>query len=197
MVALPTAPEDVLPAKREIKVIGVGGCGSNTVHYLITRGVPGVEYICANNATDAQNRCSSHKTIQLYRHRQPMGEQLDRSRITPELADGGFRSSIEGTDTLFVVAGMGGRTGTQVAPEVARIARSMGILTVAVVTMPFNYEIGRTRYAGIGLVELQANVDSLIVISNDKLMEILGDDVTQREVFAHGYDLVKTAIGFA
>ena len=195
MVALPTAPEEVLPAKREIKVMGVGSCGSNTVHYLIARGVPGVEYICANNATDAQNRCSNHRVIPLFRNRQPMGEQLDRSRITSELADGRFRSSIEGTDTLYLVAGMGGRTGTQVAPEMARIARSMGILTVAVVTMPFDYEIGRKRYAGIGLVELQANVDSLIVISNDRLMEILGDDVTQREVFVYGYDMVKTAIG--
>ena len=193
--ALPTATEEVFHIERQIKVIGVGGCGSNTVHHLITRSSPGVEYICADNATDAQNRCSSHKTIQLYGNRQPMAEQFDRIGISSELAATGFRSSIEGADTLYIVAGMGGRTGTQVAPEMARIARSMGILTVAVVTMPFDFEVGRKKYAGTGLVELQANVDSLIVISNDRLMEILGDDVTQREVFAHGYDLVKTAIG--
>ena len=193
--ALPTATEEVFHIERQIKVIGVGGCGSNTVHHLITRSSPGVEYICADNATDAQNRCSNPKTIQLSDNRQPMGKRLDRCRLTSELAASGFRSSIEGTDTLYIVAGMGGRTGTQAAPEMARIARSMGILTVAVVTMPFDFEVGRKKYAGTGLVELQANVDSLIVISNDRLMEILGDDVTQREVFAHGYDLVKTAIG--
>jgi len=89
---------------------------------------------------------------------------------------------------------MGGRTGTQVAPEMARVARSMGILTVAVVTMPFNYEFGRKSYAGIGLAELQANVDSLIVLSNDKLMESLEDDITEGEVFTRSYDLVRAAI---
>ena len=192
--ALPTATDEAFHVERQIKIIGVGGCGSNTVHYLIARGVPGVEYICANKGTDVQNRCSSHKVIPLCRNRQPIGEQLDRSRITSELADGGFRSSIEGTDTLYIVAGMGGRTGTQAAPEMARIARSIGILTVAVVTMPFDFEVGRKRYAGAGVVELKANVDSLIVISNDRLMEILGEDVTQEEVFTYGYDLVKTAI---
>lgn len=161
---------------------------------MITSGVAGVEYIFANTSTDTQNLCSSHNTIQLCGNRQPMGEQLDRCRIASELADAGFRSSIEGTDTLFIVAGMGGRTGTQVAPEMARISRSMGILTIAVVTTPFDYEIGRKRYAGIGLVEMRANVDALVVMSNDKLMEILGDDVTQGEVFAYGYDLMRTAI---
>jgi cell division protein FtsZ len=161
---------------------------------LITCGVPGVEYICANNGMDTQNRCSNHKTVQLYRNRQPMGERLDRCRISSELADAGFRSSIEGTDTLFIVAGMGGRTGTQVAPEMARIARSMGILTIAMVTMPFDYEIGRKRYAGTGLVELQASADCLIVMANDRLMKILGDDVIQDEVFSYGYHLAKTAI---
>ena len=193
--ALPTGTEAVLHAVRQIKVIGVGGCGSNTVHHMITCGVAGVEYICANSGTDAQNLCAGHKTIQLCGNRQPRGEQLDRCRIASELADAGFHSSIEGTDTLLIVAGMGGRTGTQFAPEMARIAGSMGILTIAVVTTPFDYEIGRKRYADIGLVELQANVDTLVVISNDKLMEILGDDVTQDEVFAYGYHLVKTAIG--
>lgn len=161
---------------------------------MITNGVAGVEYICANTGTDTRNLCSSHKTIQLCGNRQPTGKQLDRCRIASELADAGFRSSIEGTDTLFIVAGMGGRTGTQHAPEMARISRSMGIVTIAVVTTPFDYEIGRKRYAGVGLVELQANVDTLVVISNDKLMEILGDDVTQGEVLAYGYDLMRTAI---
>lgn len=193
--ALPTATESVLHADRKIKVIGVGGCGSNTVHHMITNGVAGVEYICANTGTDTRNLCSSHKTIQLCGNRQPTGKQLDRCRIASELADAGFRSSIEGTDTLFIVAGMGGRTGTQVAPEMAQIARSMGILTIAVVTMPFDYEVGRRRYAGLSLAKLQPNVDSLIVLPNDKLMEMLGDDVTQEEVFSYGYSLMKVAIG--
>jgi cell division protein FtsZ len=97
---------------------------------------------------------------------------------------------------LFITAGMGGGTGTGAAPVIARIAREMGILTVGVVTKPFEFEGGkRARQANEGVSELEANVDSLIVILNEKLMEVLGDDVTQDDAFAHANDVLRNAVG--
>ena len=97
---------------------------------------------------------------------------------------------------LFITAGMGGGTGTGAAPVIARIAREMGILTVGVVTKPFEFEGGRRMSnADAGLSELEANVDSLIVVLNEKLLEVLGDDVTQDEAFAHANDVLKNAVG--
>ena len=97
---------------------------------------------------------------------------------------------------LFITAGMGGGTGTGAAPVIARVAKEMGILTVGVVTKPFEFEgIRRTKAADAGLAELEANVDSLIVILNDKLLDVLGDDVTQDQAFAHANDVLKNAVG--
>ena len=181
-------------AEHKIKVLGVGGCGSNTVHYLNAYGDPSLEYVYLNTGTEAHNRCSDHKTFRLDRKRRPMTVPFQRYLVASELEDVEFRASLECTDVLFIVAGMGGRTGTQLASEVAHIARTMGIITIGIVTMPFDYETGRKQYSGLGLDELTMNVDSLIVMSNDRLIEILGDDVTQEEVFAYGNEMVKAAI---
>jgi cell division GTPase FtsZ len=97
---------------------------------------------------------------------------------------------------LFITAGMGGGTGTGAAPVIARVAKEMGILTVGVVTKPFDWEGGRRMTnADQGLAELEANVDSLIVVLNEKLLEVLGDDITQDEAFAHANDVLKNAVG--
>jgi cell division protein FtsZ len=97
---------------------------------------------------------------------------------------------------LFITAGMGGGTGTGAAPVIARVAKEMGILTVGVVTKPFEFEGNRRmKAADHGLAELEANVDSLIVILNDKLLEVLGDDVTQDQAFAHANDVLRNAVG--
>jgi cell division protein FtsZ len=97
---------------------------------------------------------------------------------------------------LFITAGMGGGTGTGAAPVIARVAKEMGILTVGVVTKPFDFEGGkRMSNADAGLAELEANVDSLIVVLNEKLLEVLGDDVSQDEAFAHANDVLKNAVG--
>ncbi len=107
-----------------------------------------------------------------------------------------IRSAIDGAHMLFITAGMGGGTGTGAAPVIARVAKEMGILTVGVVTKPFDFEGGkRLQNADAGLAELEANVDSLIVVLNDKLLEVLGDDVTQDEAFAHANDVLKNAVG--
>src|SRR5918912_3719745 len=107
-----------------------------------------------------------------------------------------MRGAIDGAHMLFITAGMGGGTGTGAAPVIARVAKEMGILTVGVVTKPFDWEGGRRmKAADNGVAELEANVDSLIVVLNEKLLEVLGDDVTQDQAFAHANDVLKNAVG--
>jgi cell division protein FtsZ len=112
------------------------------------------------------------------------------------MSEDSIRSAINGAHMLFITAGMGGGTGTGAAPVVARVAKDMGILTVGVVTKPFDWEGGkRTVQAEAGLAELEANVDSLIVILNEKLLDELGDDITQDEAFGQANDVLKNAVG--
>src|SRR5450759_1826257 len=159
-----------------IKVIGVGGCGGNAVDHMIANGVNGVEFICANTDMQALKRTQARIQLQLGANvtkglgagaNPEVGRQAaleDRERIVELLA---------GTDMLFLTAGMGGGTGTGAAPVVAEIARELGILTVAVVTKPFAFEGKRQRIAQEGLDMLAQHVNSLIVVPNDKLMQVL------------------------
>ncbi len=180
----------------QIKVIGVGGGGSNAVDHMIECRVQGVEFICANTDAQALGRSSAHKTIQLGASGLGAGGKPDKGRDAAELAVDDIREAIDGAHMLFITAGMGGGTGTGAAPVIARIAKEMGILTVGVVTKPFEFEGGpRMTNADLGLAELEANVDSLIVVLNEKLFEVLGDDVSQDEAFAHANDVLKNAVG--
>ncbi|MBD3892658.1 cell division protein FtsZ [Hydrogenophaga sp.] len=180
----------------QIKVIGVGGGGGNAVEHMVLHGVQGVEFICAN--TDAQSlaRSTAHKTVQLGSSGLGAGSKPDKGRDAAEQAVDDIRAAIAGSHMLFITAGLGGGTGTGAAPVIARVAKEMGILTVGVVTKPFEWEGGRRMSnADSGMAELQANVDSLIVVLNDKLLEVLGDDVTQDEAFARANDVLKNAVG--
>jgi cell division protein FtsZ len=180
----------------QIKVIGVGGGGGNAVAHMIERGVQGVEFICANTDAQALARSSAHKHIQLGNSGLGAGSKPDKGRECAELAVDDIREAIDGAHMLFITAGMGGGTGTGAAPVIARVAKEMGILTVGVVTKPFDWEGGRRMTnADNGLAELEANVDSLIVVLNEKLLEVLGDDITQDEAFAHANDVLKNAVG--
>jgi cell division protein FtsZ len=180
----------------QIKVIGVGGGGGNAVGHMIGCAVQGVEFICANTDAQALSRSSAHKTIQLGSSGLGAGSKPEKGREAAELAVDEIRAAIEGAHMLFITAGMGGGTGTGAAPVIARIAREMGILTVGVVTKPFEFEATkRMQNAEQGLVELEANVDSLIVVLNEKLLEVLGDDVLQEEAFAYANDVLKNAVG--
>ncbi|MDP1742905.1 cell division protein FtsZ [Polaromonas sp.] len=180
----------------QIKVIGVGGGGGNAVEHMIERNVQGVEFICANTDAQALGRGSAHKQIQLGGSGLGAGSKPEKGRDAAELAVDDIREAIAGAHMLFITAGMGGGTGTGAAPVIARIAKEMGILTVGVVTKPFEFEGGRRMTnADLGLAELEANVDSLIVVLNEKLLEVLGDDVTQDEAFAHANDVLKNAVG--
>lgn len=180
----------------QIKVIGVGGGGGNAVEHMIERNVQGVEFICANTDAQALGRGSAHKQIQLGGSGLGAGSKPEKGREAAEMAVDDIRAAIDGAHMLFITAGMGGGTGTGAAPVIARIAKEMGILTVGVVTKPFEFEGGRRMTnADLGLAELEANVDSLIVVLNEKLLEVLGDDVTQDEAFAHANDVLKNAVG--
>jgi cell division protein FtsZ len=180
----------------QIKVIGVGGGGGNAVDHMIAQGVQGVEFICANTDAQALNRSKADQLLQLGTSGLGAGAKPEMGKAAAEEAEARIRESIAGANMLFITAGMGGGTGTGAAPVIARVAKEMGILTVGVVTKPFDFEGGRrAKAADAGLAELEANVDSLIVVLNDKLLDVLGDDVTQDQAFAHANDVLKNAVG--
>lgn len=180
-----------------IKVIGVGGCGGNAVAHMIEKNVGGVEFICANTDMQALKKSQARTVLQIgvditkglgAGAKPEIGREAaleDRDRIA---------EVIDGADMLFITAGMGGGTGTGAAPIVAEIAKEMGILTVAVVTKPFAFEGKRSKVATEGLEELSKHVDSLIIIPNDKLMEVLGDEVTFIDAFKAANDVLHNAV---
>ncbi len=180
----------------QIKVIGVGGGGGNAVEHMIGQGVLGVEFICANTDAQALNRSNAATLVQLGTSGLGAGSKPDVGRSSAEDAVDRIKAAISGAHMLFITAGMGGGTGTGAAPVIARVAKEMGILTVGVVTKPFDFE-GKRRgsQADHGVAELEANVDSLIVVLNEKLLEVMGDDVTQDQAFAHANDVLKNAVG--
>ena len=195
-MAIEMIEEEAFNQGTQIKVIGVGGGGGNAVEHMISTAVGGVEFICANTDAQALSRSTAHKTIQLGGSGLGAGSKPDKGREAAELAEADIRTAIEGAHMLFITAGMGGGTGTGAAPVIARVAKEMGILTVGVVTKPFEFEGGRRMTnADSGLAELEANVDSLIVVLNEKLLDVLGDDITQDEAFAHANDVLKNAVG--
>lgn len=180
-----------------IKVIGVGGCGGNAVEHMMTKNVSGVEFICANTDMQALKKSHAKTVLQIGQDitkglgagaKPEIGREAaleDRDRIA---------EIIDGADMLFITAGMGGGTGTGAAPIIAEVAKEMGILTVAVVTKPFAFEGKRTKVAAEGLEELSQHVDSLIVIPNEKLMEVLGEDVPFLEAFRAANDVLHNAV---
>jgi len=180
----------------KIKVIGVGGGGGNAVEHMIANNVQGVEFICANTDAQALNRSNAGTILQLGSTGLGAGAKPEAGKAAAEEAHDRIREAIDGAHMLFITAGLGGGTGTGAAPVIARVAKEMGILTVGVVTKPFEFEGNRRmKAADIGLAELEANVDSLIVILNEKLLEVLGDDVTQEAAFGHANDVLRNAVG--
>ena len=180
-----------------IKVIGVGGCGGNAVEHMIVRGLSGVEFICANTDAQALRRSTAGNQLQL-------GSNLTRglgAGAKPEIGrDAAMEDRdrigelIDGADMLFITAGMGGGTGTGAAPVVAEVAKELGILTVAVVTKPFVSEGKRVRVANAGIEALGRHVDSLIIIPNDKLMLVLGEDVSMLDAFKAANNVLHGAV---
>ena len=181
-----------------IKVIGVGGGGGNAVEHMVQQDIDGVDFICTNTDAQALNNSSARTVLQLGANvtkglgagaNPDIGRQAaleDRERIM-ELVDG--------ADMVFITAGMGGGTGTGAAPVVAQIAKELGVLTVAVVTKPFPFE-GRKRMelAEQGIQALGEYVDSLITIPNEKLMNVLGREMTLLDAFKAANDVLLGAV---
>ena len=178
-----------------ITVIGVGGAGGNAVHHMIHRKVSGVEFVCANTDAQALAKAEGHLSLQLGASGLGAGAKPEAGKAAAESERERIAEALRGAHMVFITAGMGGGTGTGAAPVVAEVAKELGALTVAVVTKPFSFEGGRRmKAAEQGLAELEGKVDSLIVILNEKLEEVLGDDVTQKEAFGAADDVLHNAV---
>ena len=180
-----------------IKVLGIGGGGSNAVNYMHSNGIKGVDFVVCN--TDSQALEASKVPVKIQ-----LGAELTEGLGAGSNPDIGKRAAEESIDRiselldantkmLFITAGMGGGTGTGAAPVIAEVAKQKGILTVGVVTNPFSTEGGnRKKYAKQGLIELRKNVDTLLIINNDKLIQVYGD-LTLSQAFARANEVLNTA----
>ena len=181
-----------------IKVIGVGGGGGNAVAHMVDSGIEGVDFICANTDAQALNSARVRTALQIGCNitkglgagaNPEVGRQAameDRDRI---------QEVVEGADMLFITAGMGGGTGTGATPIVAQVAKELGILTVAVVTKPFEMEgVKRMKIADQGIGELGKYVDSLITIPNEKLLTVLGPQTTLLDAFREANQVLQGAV---
>lgn len=182
----------------QIKVIGVGGGGNNAVDRMIEKGLDGVEFITVNTDHQALARSGAPTKIQI-------GEKMTRglgAGANPEIGTKSAEESkdeildaIKGADMLFITAGMGGGTGTGAAPVIASIAKEQGILTVGVVTKPFSFE-GRKRMinAEKGIAELKQSVDTLVVIPNDKILQVIDKKTTMVDAFSKADDVLQQGV---
>src|SRR5512135_2678409 len=181
-----------------IKVIGVGGCGGNAIDHMIAQGVQGVEFICANTDAQALRRNQARVQLQLgagITKGLGAGADPDIGRAAAMEDRERIAELIRGADMLFLTAGMGGGTGTGAAPVVAQVAKELGILTVAVVTKPFEMEGNkRLSLADQGIAELGKYVDSLITIPNQKLLTVLGGDTTLLDAFKSANQVLQGAV---
>jgi cell division protein FtsZ len=189
---------DDLPKNAVIKVIGVGGGGGNAVKHMIASNIEGVEFICANTDSQALTDMAANTVLQL-------GNDITKGLGAGANPDIGRQAALEdrekisevidGADMVFITAGMGGGTGTGAAPIIAEVAKEMDILTVAVVTRPFNFE-GKKRmeHAMDGIRELREHVDSLITIPNEKLLKVMGKNTSLLDAFKSANDVLLGAV---
>jgi cell division protein FtsZ len=180
--------------KTIIKVIGVGGAGGNAVDHMVREGIQGVEFITANTDAQALSRCLAPTRIQLGTSGLGAGSKPEAGRAAAQESHDTIASALADAHMCFITGGMGGGTGTGAAPVVAEIAKELGILCVGVVTKPFDFE-NRSRVAESGIEELSRYVDSLIVVLNDKLLEVYGDDATFEECFRASDNVLCKAVG--
>ncbi len=181
-----------------IKVIGVGGGGGNAVEHMVRERIEGVEFFAVNTDAQALRKTAVGQTIQIgngITKGLGAGANPEVGRSAADEDRDALRAALEGADMVFIAAGMGGGTGTGAAPVVAEVAKDLGILTVAVVTKPFNFE-GKKRmaFAEQGIAELSKHVDSLITIPNDKLLKVLGRGISLLDAFGAANDVLKGAV---
>jgi cell division protein FtsZ len=181
-----------------IKVIGVGGGGGNAIEHMVVQNIEGVEFIAINTDAQVLRSSSANVTLQIgsgVTKGLGAGANPNIGRQAAEEDRETIRQALEGADMVFITAGMGGGTGTGAAPEVAKIAKELGILTVAVVTKPFPFEgRKRTEFAEQGIEELSKYVDSLITIPNEKLLKVMGKGTPLLEAFRAANDILSGAV---
>ena len=181
-----------------IKVIGVGGAGNNVVNRMIAAGVGGVEFVVVNTDKQDLNKSNCRNKIQIGEKLtggMGAGSKPEIGQKSAEESKAAISKVLEGTDMVFITAGMGGGTGTGGAPIVAEIAKEMGILTVAVVTKPFKFEgANRMKQAESGIANLSDKVDSLIIIPNDRLKYVTDQKITFANAFGIADDVLKQAV---
>ena len=179
-----------------IKVVGVGGCGGNAIDHMVANGVEGVETISANTDSQALTKNKATEKIilgELNNNGQGAGGKPDVGRDMALDDYERLTTMFDGSDMVFIAAGMGGGTGTGAAPIVSRAAKEVGALAVAIVTKPMSLEF-KDELAEIGIKELRSEVDSLITIPNQKLSEVFGGDCTMLEAFGHANDVLLGAV---
>ena len=192
------AIENGIESLTQIKVIGLGGGGSNAVNNMIIQNIPGVEFIAAN--TDAQALIKSIAPVRLR-----IGDKLTRGlgvggdhklgMMAAQESRDDIAHAIQGADMLFITAGMGGGTGTGAAPLVAEVARELGTLTIAIVTMPFSFEgVQRTKVAEEGIAMLAEKVDTLVVIPNDRLLRMCDMNIPIESAFKMVDDVLHQSV---
>ncbi len=181
-----------------IKVVGVGGGGGNAVNHMVASDVEGVDFICANTDAQALGKMAASTALHIGGDMTKglgAGANPDVGRQAAVSDREQIADSLRGADMVFITAGMGGGTGTGAAPIVAEVAKEMGILTVAVVTKPFPFEgKKRMKIAEEGIRELQEQVDSLIIIPNEKLLPVLGKNTSLIKAFGEANDVLKGAV---
>jgi len=181
-----------------IKVIGVGGGGGNAVEHMVREKIEGVDFFAINTDAQALKKIEICQTIQIGNDITKglgAGSNPEIGKTSAEEDRESLKSALEGSDMIFIAAGMGGGTGTGAAPVVAEIAKNLGILTVAVVTKPFSFE-GKKRmlFAEQGIIELSKHVDSLITIPNDKLLKVLNKGISLLDAFSAANNVLKGAV---
>jgi len=181
------------PGMPVIKVIGLGGGGGNAVDYMVRSDVKGVEFMCANTDAQALENSSVSTCIQLGAGGLGAGADPERGKQAAKDDIDQVKEQLKDADMVFITAGMGGGTGTGSAPVVAQAAREMGILTVGVVSKPFNFE-RRNKVADQGIADLQEHVDSLIVVPNDKLLKVLGRDFVLAKAFDYANEVLHGGV---
>jgi len=190
--------KDFVETRAVIKVIGVGGAGGNAVNRMAEAGIKGVELIAANSDAQDLRRSAAEVKIQVgetVTKGLGVGGDPSKGRAAMAESENQIREYLQGADLVFVTAGMGGGTGTGGAPIVAKIAKELGALTIGVVTRPFEFEkMNRATLADQGIQDMRSNVDTLLVIPNQRLLEIIDPDTTTNEAFRKADDVLRRAI---
>lgn len=181
-----------------IKVVGVGGSGGNAINHMVKSKVKGVEFIAINTDAQALHSSLTKKKVHIGKHLTKglgTGMNPDLGNKAAEETKEEIQETLKGADMVFISGGLGGGTGTGAAPVVAKVAKEMGALTVAVVTKPFSFEGSqRARLADKGAETLKQEVDALIVIPNDRLLQIVGKDTTAKDAFAMADEILREGV---